>query len=69
MKPRYTLAEAFELLGLSRSKGYVRIRDGSLKTVIDGDRQYVTDAELRRYAESSHPKADYTPRSRNAAAA
>jgi hypothetical protein len=68
MKPRHTLAEAFKLLGLSRNKGYLRIRDGHLKTVIDGDRQYVTDAELNRYAAEPHPKVDYTPSRRQQSA-
>lgn len=60
-KPRYPLAEAFKLLGLSRSKGYLRMREGRLNTVRDGDTRYVTAVELDRYAAESHPKVDYTP--------
>lgn len=58
-KPRYTLSEAFELLGLSRSKGYERIRGGRLQTVLDSGTRYVTAAEIDRYAAESHPKIDY----------
>jgi hypothetical protein len=60
-KPRYPLAEAFKLLGLSRSKGYLRVREGQLTVVRDGDTPYVTATEIDRYAAQPHPKVDYTP--------
>ncbi len=60
-KPRYPLAEAFKLLGLSRSKGYLRIKSDNLRTVTDGDRQYVTAAEIDRYCCQSHPPIAYPP--------
>ena len=60
-KPRYPLGEAFKLLGLSRSKGYLRVREGRLKVVRDGDAPFVTAEAIDDYAASSHPKVDYTP--------
>jgi hypothetical protein len=69
-KPRYPLLEAFKLLGLSRSKGYVRVREGQLNVTRDGATPYVTAEEIDRYAVQSHPKVDYTPaRDRRTAAA
>jgi hypothetical protein len=60
-KPRYPLVEAFKLLGLSRSKGYLRVREGRLKVVRDGDAPFVTAEAIEEYAAKSHPKVDYTP--------
>jgi hypothetical protein len=60
-KPRYPLAEAFKLLGLSRSKGYLRVRDGQLNVTYDGDTPYVTSEEIDRYAALPHPKVNYAP--------
>lgn len=48
-KPRYALSEAFQLLGIARSVGYVRIREGALHIQKDGRRSFVTAAELDRY--------------------
>lgn len=48
-KPRYHVEEAFELLGLPRSSGYERIRQGALRTQRDGRRCYVTADEIDRY--------------------
>jgi hypothetical protein len=47
-KVRYPLSEAGILLGV-----YMRIREGSVQTVTDGRRRFVTDAEVRRYGEQS----------------
>jgi hypothetical protein len=60
-KPRYPLAEAFELLGLSRSKGYIRVREGRLQVTYDGDAPFVTAENIDRYAAEPQPRADYTP--------
>lgn len=60
-KPRYRLLDGLKLLGLSRSKGYVRIREGRLHVVYDGDAPFLTAEEIDRYAAQSHPKVDYTP--------
>jgi hypothetical protein len=59
-KPRYPLAEAFRLLGICRTKGYVRIREGRLRVVRDGITPYVTAEEIDRYAAESQPRADYS---------
>jgi hypothetical protein len=48
-KPRYRLHEAFDLLGLARSVGYVRMREGKLRAVYDGRRAYITADEIDRY--------------------
>lgn len=60
-KPRYPLAEGLKLLSLSRSKGYVRIREGHLHVIYDGDQPYITAEEVDRYAAQNHPKVDWTP--------
>ncbi len=60
LKPRYPLEEAFELLGLSRAVGYLRIKEGSLKTKVDGRRTFITADEVDRYAEQSHGPLDYS---------
>jgi hypothetical protein len=49
-KPRYRINEAFQLLGLARSVGYVRLREGKLRAVYDGRRAYVLASEIDRYA-------------------
>jgi hypothetical protein len=60
-KPRYPLVEAFALLGLSRSKGYIRVREGRLLVTYDGDAPFVTAENIDRYAAEPQPRADYTP--------
>jgi len=49
-KPRYDLAEAQVLLGISLHTVRKRIADGDLQAVRDGDRVFITDEEMRRYA-------------------
>lgn len=53
-KIRHKLPDACKLLGISLGFLYERIQEGALKTVTDGRRRYITDAELRRYGEQSH---------------
>lgn len=48
-KPRYPLVEGFALLGLPRSSGYQRIKQGELHPQKDGRRSYLTAAEIDRY--------------------
>lgn len=55
-KPRYRLNEAFNLLGLSRSMGYVRIAAGDLQAVKDGRRSFITAEEMDRYV-AGKPRA------------
>jgi hypothetical protein len=50
-KPRYPLTEGFALLGLPRSSGYERIRQGKLKPQKDGRRIYLTAKEIDRYVD------------------
>lgn len=55
-KPRYPLHEAFALIGLPRSSGYVRIKQGLLKAHKDGRRAYIAATEIDRYvAAQSQP--------------
>ena len=58
-RPRYPLTEAFKLLGMSRAKGYLRVRDGQLSVVRDGGTPYVTAEEVDRYARTAQPAVDY----------
>jgi hypothetical protein len=67
-KPRYTLVEAFKLLGISRSKGYLRINEGRLVPTYDGEKPYLTAEEIDRYAGQSHPPIDYQIKARPRAA-
>ena len=53
MQPlRFDIREAAQMLRLSRSTLYERIRAGEIKAQRDGRRRYVTAAELRRYVSS-----------------
>jgi hypothetical protein len=52
-KARYAIPEASVLLGISERLLYQRIAEGALTTVTDGRRRFMTDAEIRRYGESS----------------
>ena len=49
---RFAVAEAAEILRMSRAQLYIRIHDGSLKPQKDGARTYITRAELERYVQS-----------------
>jgi excisionase family DNA binding protein len=53
-KPRYSVAEASELLGISRALAWQRIKAGKLAVVRDGKRSFVTNEEVARYARESH---------------
>lgn len=52
-RPRYSRAEACCLLGISVAQLEKRVAQGALKTITDGRRRFVSDAEVRRYAEQS----------------
>jgi excisionase family DNA binding protein len=45
-KPRYRVEEAFALLGLPRSTGYVAVKDGRLKTQKDGRQTYISARQI-----------------------
>lgn len=45
---RYTIPETCEYLRCSRARVYTLIRDGSLKTIKDGRRRYVTGSEIAK---------------------
>lgn len=47
----YPVNEAFERLGVGRSKLYELIADGEIATVKIGRRTLIADADLRAYAE------------------
>ncbi len=65
-KPRYPLVEGLKLLGLSRAKGYVRIREGRLHPIYDGGTPFLTATEIDRYAGQTHPLSLYvSKKSRN----
>lgn len=57
-RPRYRLEEAFQLLGLPRSSGYLRIRAGKLRVQKDGRRSYLTAEELDRYVREQSAAAE-----------
>jgi excisionase family DNA binding protein len=56
-RPRYTVADAAVLMGISRSLVYQRIREGKINSVRDGARRFITAAEVRRYANGIAPSA------------
>jgi excisionase family DNA binding protein len=47
-----SIAEAAQLLRMSRAQLYNRISDGAIKSHKDGSRTYITRRELERYVES-----------------
>lgn len=67
-KPRYPLKEAFRLLGIGRSLGYVRIREGALRVQKDGRNSYVTAREIDRYVDGAHAPARREPDERHLSA-
>jgi excisionase family DNA binding protein len=52
-KPRYHVAEAAKVLGISRSRLYERIAEGRIAIVKDGRAAFVTAQELLRYARTT----------------
>ncbi len=46
---RFGIAEAAQMLRMSRAQLYVRISDGAIKPQKEGARTYITRAELDRY--------------------
>jgi excisionase family DNA binding protein len=49
---RFGIAEAANLLRMSRAQLYNRIHDGAIRPQKDGGRTYITRAELERYVDS-----------------
>jgi len=49
---RFEIAEAAQILRMSRAQLYIRIQEGCIRPQKDGARTYVTLAELERYVES-----------------
>jgi len=49
LKPRYPAWEAFALIGVPRSTGYLAVKSGRLKIQKDGRRSFVTADEIDRY--------------------
>jgi excisionase family DNA binding protein len=49
---RFDIAEATQILRMSRAQLYNRIHEGSLKAQKDGVRTYITRAELERYVQT-----------------
>lgn len=61
-KPRYRPKEAADLLGLSRTEFYRRLREGKLRSQKDGRRSYVTADEIDRYVrDGGAPPASEEP--------
>ena len=54
---RCTVEEAATLLRISRAQMYRKIVTGQIHSQKDGNRQYITSEELRRYVESLEPPA------------
>lgn len=48
-KPRYTLREALELLGIGRTKFYELHESGRIESDKDGGRRYLTAEAIDRY--------------------
>jgi excisionase family DNA binding protein len=57
----YSMAEAWETLGIGRTKLYALVADGSLKTVKIGRRTLIEHEELVRYVDSlsTKPTSDH----------
>lgn len=49
---RFEIAEAAQILRMSRAQLYNRIGEGTIKPQKDGARTYITQLELERYVES-----------------
>jgi len=49
---RFGIAEAAQILRMSRAQLYSRISDGAIKPQKDGARTYITRVELERYVDS-----------------
>lgn len=49
---RFEIAEAAQILRMSRAQLYVRIQEGCINVQKDGWRTYITHAELERYVNS-----------------
>ncbi len=48
----HRLPDAFESLGIGKSKGYELIKDGRLRVVKIGRRTLIAEEELRRYVQT-----------------
>ena len=53
---RFDIAEAAQLLRMSRAQLYARIHAGAIRPQKDGARTYVTRIELERYVASCDPR-------------
>lgn len=51
---RYSIPEAAQILGISRTTLYRRISAGLIGTLYDGGRVFISAAEITRYAQLSH---------------
>jgi excisionase family DNA binding protein len=49
---RFDVAEAAQILRMSRAQLYNRIGEGTIRPQKDGARTYITRSELERYVES-----------------
>ncbi len=58
----YRADDAFDLLGISRTRGYEIIRQGELQTYIDGRRRMVTRRALEAYISAREQQALSPPR-------
>jgi excisionase family DNA binding protein len=52
---RVPVEEAAVILGISSHAVFVKIRDGALRSLVDGRRTLLTLTELRRYVEATDP--------------
>jgi excisionase family DNA binding protein len=54
-KPRYSVREAMELLGIKRTRFYEHVKSGRLKVIKDGRKSFVVHDDLVALAETSAP--------------
>jgi excisionase family DNA binding protein len=59
---RFDIAEAAQILRMSRAQLYKRICEGTIRPQKDGARTYITRDELERYVESCNLAAESVKR-------
>jgi len=52
-RQRYSLDESKDYLRLSKARLFEKIKDGEIKTILDGKRRYVPGAELIRLSRAA----------------
>ena len=60
-KPRYSIAEACELLGIKRTRLYQHVKSGRLRLIKDGARSFVLHDELVALSAAGAPPREPYP--------